>query len=182
MNVIETEIPDVLILEPRKFQDERGYFLEAWHRDKFAEIGIAETFVQENLSHSVQGVLRGLHYQIEHAQGKLVKVIDGSVVDIAVDLRRSSKTYGHHVSVKLESANHRMLWIPPGFAHGFYVLSKTADVSYKCTEFFAPEFERNLAWNDPDLGIRWPLINGKPPLVAIKDSLGAPLRTCDTYP
>ena len=157
MQVLPTEIPAVLELAPKVFGDERGFFLETWNEPVFAEAGIHARFVQDNWSRSRRGILRGLHYQIRQPQGKLVRVTRGAVFDVAVDMRRSSPTFGRHVARVLSEENRRALWIPPGFAHGFLVLSETADFVYKCTELYAPEFDRTLAWNDGTVGIAWPL-------------------------
>ena len=166
MNVIQTAIPDVLIIEPKVFGDERGYFFESFNRRQFAELtGRDVNFVQDNHSRSVKNVLRGLHYQIQHPQGKLVRVVQGAVFDVAVDIRKSSPTFGQHVAVELSAENKRMLWIPEGFAHGFVVVSDTAEFLYKTTDYYAPEFERSIAWNDPAIGIQWP-IQGEPALSA----------------
>ena len=166
MNVIPTAIPDVLIIEPKVFGDERGFFFESLNQTRFDEaIGKHVQFVQDNHSRSVKGVLRGLHYQIQNPQGKLVRVVQGAVFDVAVDIRKSSPTFGQHIGVELSAENKRMLWIPEGFAHGFVVISDTAEFLYKTTDYWAPEFERSLAWNDPAIGIRWP-IQGQPSLSA----------------
>ena len=169
MNVIQTQIPNVLILEPKVFGDERGFFMETWNKQTFADLGITLDFVQDNHSHSRQGILRGLHYQIQQPQGKLVRVTQGKVFDVAVDLRQSSPTFGHWVGVELSAENHRLFWIPPGFAHGFYTISDTADFMYKCTDFYAPAYERTLCWDDNTLNISWPLVNGSQPLISSKD-------------
>jgi dTDP-4-dehydrorhamnose 3,5-epimerase len=174
-----TSLPGVVILEPRVFGDERGFFLESYSERAFAEAGISERFVQDNHSFSQRNVLRGLHYQIQHAQGKLMRVVLGEILDVAVDLRRSSATFGKSEAVRLSGENKRMLWIPAGFAHGFRVLSETAHVLYKATDYYEPEYERTLAWNDPDLNIRWEL-DGEP-LVSAKDSRGVALRDAETY-
>lgn len=166
MQVIATAIPDLVIIEPKVFGDDRGFFFESFNQRKFNElIGREVEFVQDNHSRSVKNVLRGLHYQIQQPQGKLVRVVQGTVWDVAVDLRRSSTTFGRHVSIELSAENKRMFWIPEGFAHGFVVLSETAEFLYKTTDYWAPEFERSLAWNDPALGIRWP-VQGAPSLSA----------------
>lgn len=170
MNVIKTEIPEVLIIEPDVFGDERGFFMETWQRQKFAEIGIDYDFVQDNYSRSVKGTLRGLHYQIKQPQGKLVRVTVGEVFDVAVDIRKDLPTFGQWVGEYLSAENKRMLWIPPGFAHGFYVLSDVAEFQYKCTDYYAPEYERFIKWDDPELGIDWPL-DGEP-LLSDKDQSG----------
>ena len=179
MNLIPTAIPDVLLLEPRVFGDERGFFLESWNKRTFAELGITADFVQDNHSRSQKNVLRGLHYQIEHAQGKLVRVTAGEVYDVAVDLRRSSPTFGQWVSFTLSAANKRMAWIPPGFAHGFLVTSDSAEFLYKTTDYYSPAHERTLLWNDPQLAIPWPL-DGEP-LLAAKDKAGTPLALAASF-
>lgn len=155
MNVIETSIPDLKIFEPKVFGDERGFFVETFRQSHFDELGIDVQFVQDNHSSSSKGVLRGLHYQIEQPQGKLVRVISGEVYDVAVDLRKSSPTFGKYVGVNLSADNKRIFWVPPGFAHGFVVLSDMAEFVYKCTEYYAPEHDRSLLWNDPALNIDW---------------------------
>ncbi len=183
MNVVRTAIPEVLIFEPKVFGDARGFFLESFNQRRFEELtGLAPQFVQDNHSRSTRGVLRGLHYQLQQAQGKLVRVTAGEVFDVCVDLRRSSPTFGKSVSVVLSADNHRQFWIPPGFAHGFLVTSESADFQYKTTDYYAPEHERSLQWNDPVLGIDWPLdaIGGAPTLSA-KDQAGLPLAQADTY-
>ncbi|MBP8267637.1 MAG: dTDP-4-dehydrorhamnose 3,5-epimerase [Zoogloea sp.] len=179
MKVITTAIPDVLLLEPRVFGDERGFFLESWNKRTFAELGITADFVQDNHSRSQKNVLRGLHYQIEHAQGKLVRVTAGEVYDVAVDLRRSSPTFGKWVGFILSAADKRLVWIPPGFAHGFCVTSESAEFLYKTTDYYSPAHERTLQWNDPQLAIPWP-INGEP-LLAAKDKAGTPLASAETF-
>jgi len=157
MNVIPTAIADLLIIEPRVFGDERGFFFESFNQKKFEELaGLKVDFVQDNHSRSVKNVLRGLHYQIQQPQGKLVRVVQGAVFDVAVDIRRSSPTFGQHVAVELSAENKRMLWIPAGFAHGFVTVSDTAEFLYKTTDYWAPEFERSVLWNDPALAIQWP--------------------------
>ena len=179
MHVTETAIPDVLMIEPKVFGDSRGFFFESWNARAFAAAGIDASFVQDNHSRSHRGVLRGLHYQIEHAQGKLVRVIEGEVFDVAVDLRRSSATFGRNIGVALSAANRRMLFIPPGFAHGFLVVSDTAEFLYKTTDYWYPEHERTLLWNDAALGIDWP--QGFVPALAAKDAAGVPLASADCY-
>lgn len=165
MQVTPTHIPDVLLIEPDLFGDERGFFMESWHADKYRALGIDATFVQDNHSRSRRGVLRGLHYQLKHPQGKLVRVISGSVYDVAVDIRHGSPTYGKWVGVELNAQDYKQLYVPPGFAHGFCTLSESADFLYKCTDFYAPEDEYGIIWNDPDVGIEWPggdfVISGK---------------------
>ena len=174
MKIIQTEIPDVVGLEPRIFSDSRGFFVETYNERSFAAMGIAERFVQDNQSYSKQGVLRGLHFQVEQAQGKLVRVVAGEVFDVAVDLRRGSTTFGKWTGAQLSSTNHQMIWIPKGFAHGFYTLSETAEVAYKVTDFYAPQHERTLLWNDPDVSIQWPF-KGEP-ILSGKDSAGMRLK------
>jgi len=176
---ISTSLPGVVVLEPRVFGDERGYFLESYNEKAFAELGIDQRFVQDNHSSSRQNVLRGLHYQIRQPQGKLVRVVEGEVLDVAVDLRRSSPTFGGWEAVRLSSENKRMLWIPPGFAHGFRVASAQAQVLYKATDYYAPEHERTLAWNDPDLKIDWELSSH--PTVSPKDARGVAFREAETF-
>lgn len=179
MNVTATSIPDVLMIEPRVFGDARGFFFESWNARAFAAAGIDAAFVQDNHSRSHRGVLRGLHYQIEHAQGKLVRVVAGEVFDVAVDMRRSSPTFGRHVAIALSADNRRMLFIPPGFAHGFLVVSDSAEFLYKTTDYWYPEHERTLLWNDAALGIAWPA--GITPTLAAKDAAGSPLAAADCY-
>lgn len=179
MNVIRTAIADVLILEPKVFGDARGYFLESWNQQKFNEaVGRSVTFVQDNHSRSRQGVLRGLHFQRIQPQGKLVRVSQGRVFDVAVDIRPESPTYGQHVGVELSGDNQRQLWIPPGLAHGFLVLSESADFLYKTTDYYHPASEASLLWNDPALGIDWPLHEiPEAPMLTEKDAHGQPLTT-----
>jgi len=173
MNVIQTDIPDVLIIEPRVFGDERGFFMESFNQKAWEEAtGLKTTFVQDNHSRSAQGVLRGLHYQIKQAQGKLVRVVQGEVFDVAVDLRRSSPSFGHWTSTVLSAENKRQLWVPEGFGHGFLVLSESADFLYKTTNYYAPEHERCIRWDDPTLAIEWPV--GLKPVSSDKDA-AAPL-------
>lgn len=180
MKVIATAIPDVLILEPRVFGDDRGFFFESFNCLKFNELtGRDVTFVQDNHSRSVRNVLRGLHYQINQPQGKLVRVVSGTVFDVAVDIRRSSATYGKHVAVELSSENKRMLWMPEGFAHGFLVLSDEAECLYKTTDYYATEYERVVSWNDPVLDIQWPLTDT--PLLSEKDKCGISLSKAEIF-
>lgn len=174
-----TSLPGVFILEPRVFSDERGFFFESYNQRVMAEAGIIETFVQDNHSSSSRNVLRGLHYQVKHPQGKLVRAAEGEILDVAVDLRRSSPTFGRWEAVRLSAENKRMLWIPVGFAHGFSVLSEKAQVLYKATDFYAPEYERTLVWNDPQLQIDWQ-IDGEP-IVSAKDQRGAALAATETF-
>jgi len=182
MRVTPTVIPDVLMVEPRVFGDERGFFFESWNRREFERNGIGCDFVQDNHSKSARGILRGLHYQTEHAQGKLVRVIAGEVFDVAVDLRRSSPSFGRWVGAYLSAENRHMLWIPAGFAHGFYVTSESAEFVYKCTDYYFPEHEVALRWDDPQLGIDWPLIAGEKPLLSAKDARGLSFADAPVYP
>ncbi len=175
-------IPEVLRIRPRLIEDERGFFFESWNTRTFAQSGLKIQFVQDNHSRSTAGCLRGLHYQIENAQGKLVRAIRGEIFDVAVDLRRSSPTFGKWVGVTLSAANHEMLWVPPGFAHGFYVVSNMAEVLYKCSDFYSPTAERTLIWNDPDLAIDWPVSSGRDPKISPKDAAGALLRDAECFP
>ena len=178
--VTPTAIADVLVLEPRVFGDARGFFFESFNARDFAQAtGLNVDFVQDNHSQSARGVLRGLHYQIAHAQGKLVRVVEGEVFDVAVDLRRSSATFGRWVGERLSAENKRQMWIPPGFAHGFLVLSERAQFLYKTTDYWYPEHERSLLWNDPAIGIDWP--TGTQPLLAAKDAAAAPLRDAEVF-
>jgi dTDP-4-dehydrorhamnose 3,5-epimerase len=179
MKVTPTAIPDVKLIEPQVWSDDRGFFFESWNARAFAASGVDAAFVQDNHSRSRRGVLRGLHYQIEHAQGKLVRCVAGEVFDVAVDLRRSAPTFGRAVGVALSADNRRMLWIPPGFAHGFVVVSESADFLYKTTDYWHPEYERTLLWSDPALGIAWPT---GAPVVNAKDAAGTPLAAADVYP
>ncbi len=181
MKIISTDIPDVLIFQPGLHGDHRGYFFESWRADLFAEAGITATFVQDNQSSSGRGVLRGLHYQIRQPQGKLVRVISGHVFDVAVDIRRSSPTFGRWVAAELSADNRRLFWVPPGFAHGFYVLSPQAEFVYKCTDYYAPQHERVIQYDDPDLGIEWPLLPGVDTILSDKDSRGVAFRDADLF-
>lgn len=181
MNVVQGTLPGTLILEPRVFGDERGFFMESYNEKVFAGVfGERVNFVQDNHSRSTRGVLRGMHYQIHQAQGKLVRVVSGSVYDVAVDMRKSSPAFGKWMGVELTAENKRQFWIPPGFAHGFVVLSETADFLYKASDYYAPEHERCLRWDDPAVGIEWPIHDLEPQLSA-KDQLGLPLGQCETY-
>lgn len=180
MNVSPTTIPGLFVIEPVVRSDERGFFRETWHAARYAAAGISATFVQENHSRSASGVLRGLHYQIEQPQSKLVEVVAGAVFDVAVDLRRSSPTFGRWAGIELSGLNQRQLWVPPGCAHGFYVTSGPADVLYRCTAYYAPEHERVVRWDDPDLGIAWPLCDSRGPVVSAKDAAGQPFRNAPT--
>jgi dTDP-4-dehydrorhamnose 3,5-epimerase len=181
VKITPTAIADVLIIEPRVFGDDRGFFFESYNREVFRQgTGLDLNFVQDNHSRSAKGVLRGLHYQIEQAQGKLVRVVRGAVFDVAVDIRKSSATFGQWVGVELSEDNHRQLWVPPGFAHGFLTLSESADFLYKTTDYYAPAHERCIAWNDPTLGIDWPL-QGLSPQISGKDLAGAALADAVTF-
>ena len=180
MNVIRTEIPEVLILEPKVFADERGTVFESYNRRTLAEAtGIDVEFVQDNHSHSVNNVIRGLHYQVVRPQGKLIRVLRGEIFDVAVDLRRSSPTFGRWVGFTLSDANRKMVWIPPGFAHGLLALSDQVDVLYKMTELWAPALERTIIWNDPDIGVRWPLSGA--PILSAKDRSGIALKEAELF-
>lgn len=179
MKFQRTELPDVVLIEPTIFRDDRGFFMETYHRQRFVEGGIDAVFVQDNLSRSTRGTVRGLHFQIQQAQGKLVHVLAGEIFDVAVDLRRSSPTFGRWVGVTLSENNRRAVYIPPGFAHGFCVVSETADVFYKCTDFYAPQHERTLLWNDPVVGVDWP-VPGEP-ILSEKDRHGQPLSDVECY-
>ena len=181
MNRIPTKIDGAYRLQPKVFGDERGFFLESWNRKKFAEIGIDEDFVQDNHSRSAKNVLRGLHYQIERPQGKLVWVTQGSVFDVFVDLRKSSPTFGAWDGHILSAENKERLWVPPGFAHGFLVLSDTADFQYKCTEYYTPEKERAIRWDDPEIGIVWPIPDWETPKLSAKDLEGKMFREADLF-
>jgi len=171
----------VLLIEPQVFFDARGFFMETYHARKLAEQGFTAEFVQDNHSRSQQGTLRGLHYQVRHAQGKLVRVVNGEIYDVAVDVRRHSPTFGRWTGAILSAENKHQLWIPPGFAHGIYVMSEIVDLLYKVTDYYAPEWERTLLWNDPQLNIAWPLIHGQPPILSAKDAQGQPLAQADVF-
>ncbi len=179
MKVMETPLAGVLVLEPKVFADARGFFLESYNEKVMADGGVPDHFVQDNQSYSLRSVVRGLHYQISHPQGKLVRVVTGEILDVAVDLRRSSATFGKWYGVALSGENHLMLWIPPGFAHGFHVLSDGAQVLYKTTDFYDPKCERTLAWNDPELGIDWKLKGT--PIVSEKDACGKSFREAEKF-
>lgn len=181
MNVTSTEIPDVLLIEPRIFGDDRGFFFESYNMQAFADkAGVDLQFVQDNHSRSTKNVLRGLHYQVEQAQGKLVRAVVGSIYDVAVDIRRSSATYGQWVGRLLTAENKHQLWVPPGFAHGFLVVSDVAEVLYKATDFYAPQHERAIRWDDPGLGISWPI--SEQPSLSNKDAAGSLLQDAEVYP
>jgi dTDP-4-dehydrorhamnose 3,5-epimerase len=181
VNFRPTRIPDVVLVEPKVFGDARGYFMETWRESLFSAHGIGPGFVQDNQSGSGQWTLRGLHYQLRQAQGKLVRVIHGSVFDVAVDLRRGSPTFGQWVGETLSEENRRQMWVPPGFAHGFLVLSESAEFVYKCTDYYAPEHERALRWDDPEVGIEWPLPPGVQPVVSDKDADAPLLGDVEVY-
>jgi len=183
MKAIATSIPDVVLLEPKVFGDERGFFLESYSEKTFRELGLPTHFAQDNHSRSIRSVLRGIHYQMQPAQGKLVRVLQGEIFDVAVDLRRSSPTFGRWVGELLNDENKRMLWIPPGFGHGFLVLSEMADVAYKATELYAPETDRSILWNDPTIGIEWPLhlIGKDGPQLSGKDAAGKLFKDAEVY-
>lgn len=180
LKFIPTPIPDVVLIEPKIFQDERGFFFESYQKKQFKEAGIHTEFVQDNHSKSQYCTLRGLHYQIRHSQGKLVRVIAGEIFDVAVDIRRNSPTFGKWVGDYLSSENKKMLWVPAGFAHGFYVTSPHAEVLYKATDYYAPQWERTIAWNDPSINISWPL-QDKLPILSAKDEAGKPFLETEVY-
>jgi len=177
-----TAIADVILVKPRVFGDPRGYFFESWEERKFASGGIPARFVQDNHSRSARHVLRGLHYQLPHPQGKLVRVARGAVFDVAVDIRRSSPTFGRWVGAELSERNHHMLWVPAGLAHGYLTLSETADFLYRCTDFYVPECERAIIWNDPDIGIQWPLPAGIAPVLSAKDAVARSFKQAELFP
>ena len=183
MRFAETELPGVFRIEPQVIEDQRGFFMEVWRADTFREAGIDVTFVQQNVSRSVRtNTLRGLHYQIEQPQGKLVRVTEGEIFDVAVDLRKSSPSYLQNVGVRLSADNRASLWVPPGFAHGFLVVSEVAEIEYKCTDYYAPEYDRTIRWDDPELAIDWPLSPGLPPVLSAKDASAPFLSEAETYP
>jgi dTDP-4-dehydrorhamnose 3,5-epimerase len=180
VKVVPTRIPDVLILEPKVYGDARGFFMESFNARAFQEAtGLNVAFVQDNHSRSAKNVLRGLHYQIQQPQGKLVQVVRGTVFDVAVDIRKSSRTFGQWVGAELSATNHRQMWVPPGFAHGFVVLTESADFLYKTTDYYAPEYERCIRWNDPEIGIGWPMEG--PPQLSAKDQAGVSLSQAETF-
>lgn len=181
MKFIKTSIPDVVVIEPQVFGDQRGFFMETFHSVKFSDAGIDINCVQDNHSLSGKGVLRGLHYQIKQPQGKLIRVVAGEVFDVAVDIRRGSATFGKWVGEYLSAENKKLMWVPPGFAHGFLVLSDQAEFVYKCTDFYAPEYERCILWNDSAIGIQWPLNEGQKPLLSEKDERGLSLSVAETF-
>jgi len=181
VKVIDTCIPDVKIIEPKVFGDERGFFLETFRVDWFKENVADVTFIQDNHSKSSHGILRGLHYQMENTQGKLVRVISGEVYDVAVDMRKSSPSYGQHVGIVLSGENKLQLWVPEGFAHGFYVMTESAEFVYKCTDYYAPQHEMSLLWNDPILNIQWPLVANKLPSLSAKDEVGLLFKVAPSF-
>lgn len=181
MRVIDTALPEVKVIEPDVFGDERGFFLEAWNARAFGELGIGPRFVQDNHSRSARGVLRGLHYQLRHAQGKLVRVVSGRIFDVAVDLRRGSPRFGQWAGTELSAGNKRQIWIPPGFAHGFLALEDETDCLYKCTDYWSPGDERSLLWNDPELRIAWPFEGIGAPRLSCKDRNAPPLKAAEVY-
>lgn len=181
MEFIQTDIADVLLIKPKAFRDDRGFFMETYESSMFAEHGIDAAFIQDNHSGSQQGTLRGLHYQIRYSQGKLVRVIAGEVFDVAVDLRKSSPDFGKWVGISLSAENKNQLWVPPGFAHGFYVVSEWAELVYKVTNIYAPEWERCLAWDDEQVGVRWPIPAGGNPILSEKDQYGSSLKNAELF-
>jgi dTDP-4-dehydrorhamnose 3,5-epimerase len=181
MRFVSTKIPDVIFIEPQVYGDERGFFMETFRADQYAEAGISTNFVQDNHSGSQQGTLRGLHYQIRQTQGKLLRVVVGEIFDVAVDIRQSSPTFGQWVGEVLTAENKRQLWVPPGFAHGFYVLSEWAELTYKTTDFYAPEWERTISWSDPTISIEWPILSGTQPILSEKDTHGKLLAEADLF-
>lgn len=181
MKIIDTSIPEVKIIEAQVFGDERGFFMETFRANIMDELTGGKPFVQDNHSKSAQGILRGLHYQMQQTQGKLVRVVQGAVFDVAVDMRKDSATFGQWVGEVLSAENKKQLWVPEGFAHGFYVMTESAEFVYKCTDYYAPEFDRSLKWNDPAVGIEWPLVDGKQPLLSEKDENGKSFAEADTF-
>lgn len=180
MKFLPTRLPEVLVIEPKVFGDARGFFFESWNEREFERAGIRARFIQDNHSRSTKGVLRGLHYQIRQPQGKLVRVVAGEIFDVAIDIRRSSPNFGRWQGVRLSADSHNMVWVPVGFAHGFCVLSEVAEVLYKTTDFYAPEHERSILWNDPDVGIEWPVAGA--PTLSPKDAAGMRLREAEVFP
>ncbi|MGD9843198.1 MAG: dTDP-4-dehydrorhamnose 3,5-epimerase [Steroidobacteraceae bacterium] len=181
MEFIPTRLPEVILVKPKVFGDARGYFLETWQQQQFAAGGIHANFVQDNHSHSAQWILRGMHYQIQNTQGKLVRVARGAVYDVAIDVRRGSPNFGEWVGVELSDTNHQMLWVPPGFAHGFLTLTETVDFLYKCTDIYAPQYERSIRWDDPAVGIEWPLPAGVKPQLAARDAQAPGIDTAEVF-
>ena len=182
MKFLDTSLPDVKLIEPKVFGDERGFFYETWRADWLDAVAPGLTFVQDNHSRSAKGVLRGLHYQLRQTQGKLLRVIAGAVFDVAVDVRASSPTFGQWVGAELSAENKQMIWVPPGFAHGFVTLTDGTEVLYKCTDYYAPEWERSVLWNDPEVGIEWPLEPGQTPALSAKDAAGLLLKDAERLP
>jgi dTDP-4-dehydrorhamnose 3,5-epimerase len=187
MKYTQLNIPDIILIEPQVFGDHRGFFMETFRDDEF-NLEVAQkknaahiTFVQDNHSKSSQGILRGLHYQIKHPQGKLVRVTSGEVFDVAVDIRKSSPFFGKWAGVLLSAENKKALWVPPGFAHGFYVLSNEAEFTYKCTDYYAPEYEKSILWNDPSIAVDWPIIPGSSPILSQKDEQGSTLEKAEVF-
>ena len=181
MKLSRTSIPDVVIIESKVYKDRRGFFVESYQKQKYSEFVLSNGFVQDNHSGSEQGVLRGLHYQIRQVQGKLIWVVSGEIYDVLVDLRRSSPTFSRWVGTRLSAENRMQIWAPPGFAHGFYVLSDWAEVIYKATDYYAPKWERTLLWNDPEIGIEWPILDGQIPILSEKDAQGKPLQEAECF-
>ncbi|MFC1541895.1 dTDP-4-dehydrorhamnose 3,5-epimerase [Candidatus Latescibacterota bacterium] len=181
MKCIPTEIPDVVLIELDMFEDERGFFMETYNTAKFAKFGISTDFVQDNHSYSKKGVLRGMHYQITQSQGKLIEVISGDIFDVVIDIRKQSPTFGKWIGIPLSSKDKSIIWIPIGFAHGFYVLSEYAEIKYKVTDFYSAEAERTLLWNDRDLDIKWPLADNQQPILSPKDAAGKPFSEIDVF-
>jgi dTDP-4-dehydrorhamnose 3,5-epimerase len=181
MEFVPTRLPEVILIKPRVFGDARGYFVETWQRQKFAASGLDAPFVQDNHTHSQRHALRGLHYQLRQPQGKLVRVSRGEAFDVAVDIRRSSPRFGQWVGVTLSESNHHMLWVPPGFAHGYLALSAEVDLLYKCTDYYAPEHERSIRWSDPTLGVQWPLPAGTAPVLSVKDEQAPSFRDAEHF-
>ncbi len=181
MQFKHTDLYDVFLIQPKVYEDDRGFFLESYQKEQFSTAGINADFVQDNHSASTKGVLRGLHYQIRQPQGKLVRVIVGEVFDVVVDLRRHSSTFGRWVGATLSEEQKNQLWVPPGFAHGFYVTSEKAEILYKTTDYYSPQWERSLLWNDPALGISWPVPEGEVPILSAKDARGSLLSAAETY-
>lgn len=181
MQINKTSIPDVLVFEPTVHGDHRGFFMETWRDEWFENLSPGLQFVQDNHSKSIQGTLRGLHYQLKQTQGKFIRVVQGEVYDAVVDIRKSSATFGQCTGVILSADNKKSLWVPPGFAHGFYVLSDTAEITYKCTDYYAAEYERSLLWNDPDIGIDWPLLDTDL-IISEKDRQASLFKDCETMP
>jgi dTDP-4-dehydrorhamnose 3,5-epimerase len=179
MQILDTSLPDVKLIEPKVFGDDRGFFYETWRADWLSELAPGLSFVQDNHSRSAKGVLRGLHYQLRQTQGKLLRVIAGAVYDVAVDVRKSSPTFGQWVGAELTAENKRMIWVPPGFAHGFVTLTDGTEVLYKCTDYYAPEWERSVLWNDPAVGVDWPLEPGQSPALSAKDAAGTLLKDAE---